>query len=250
MKPPLGRTTYSYRVDAAHSVIVPRFVRQLRELCSSCNSTIQKAIMSSPETSSRWAFRHSTRFMFAMMALSSFISLIASFVLSVDALHIAANPDISLSCDLNAVLSCGNVARSPQASLFGFPNAYLGMIAEAVVLTLAVAGLGGVKFPRWYMLTAQSIYTLGLVFAYWLFYQSYFNIGSLCPWCLVITVSTTLVFWYMTKINVVEGHLPPRGLRKRLRGFMDADADVFTLLAWFTLLTAMIFYKYGPVLLG
>lgn len=208
--------------------------------------------MSSPlvEHKSRFAFRRNTRFMFAMMAVSSFVSLIASFVLSVDALRLAADPNVSLSCDLNAVLSCGSVAVSWQASLFGFPNAFLGMIAEAVVLTLAVAGMAGVKFPRWYMLSAQVIYTLGLIFAYWLFYQSYFNIGSLCPWCLVITVSTTLVFVYMTKINVLEDNLPPKRLREWLKTWMASDADFFLVLTWFCVLTAMILYKYGPVLLG
>lgn len=202
------------------------------------------------ESKPRFAFRHDRRFMFAMMAVSSFISLIASFVLSVDALRIAENPDLVLSCDLNAVLSCGDVARSWQASLFGFPNAYLGMIAEAVVLTVAIAGIGGVKFPRWYMLAAQGVYTLGLIFAYWLFYQSYFNIGALCPWCLVITVSTTLVFVYMSKINILEDNLPPKRLRESLKSWLASDADFFILATWFLLLAALILYKYGPVLLG
>lgn len=202
------------------------------------------------ERTSRFAFRYDRRFMFAMMALSSLLSLVASFVLSVDALRIAADPDLVLSCDVNTVLSCGSVARSWQASLFGFPNAYLGMIAEAVVLTIAIAGMGGVKFPRWYMLSAQVVYTLGLVFAYWLFYQSYFNIGSLCPWCLVITVSTTLVFIYMTKINVLEDNLPPKRLQNFLKGLFAVDGDFYLALVWFCLLLTLILYKYGPVLFG
>ncbi|MEZ5128367.1 MAG: vitamin K epoxide reductase family protein [Micropruina glycogenica] len=52
-----------------------------------------------------------------------------------------------------------------QASLFGFPTRFLGLVAEPVVITIAVASLGGVRFPRWFMLAAQVVYTLGVVFA-------------------------------------------------------------------------------------
>jgi hypothetical protein len=39
------------------------------------------------------------------------------------------------------------VAQAWQVSVLGFPNAFLGLIAEPVVVTLAVAALGGVRFP-------------------------------------------------------------------------------------------------------
>ncbi|MDD9204882.1 vitamin K epoxide reductase family protein, partial [Georgenia sp. 10Sc9-8] len=84
--------------------------------------------------------------------------------------------------DINSAISCGAVAQAWQASLFGFPNAFLGLIAEPVVITIAVASLAVVRFPRWFMAAAQVVYLLGLVLAYWLFAQSYFVIGALCPW--------------------------------------------------------------------
>src|SRR5699024_9788616 len=96
---------------------------------------------------------------------SATLSLIAAFVLSYDAVKLAADPSAALSCNLNAVVNCGSVALSWQASLFGFPNAFLGLITEPVVITIAVAALAGVRFPRWFMFTAQVIYFLGLVFA-------------------------------------------------------------------------------------
>ena len=87
------------------------------------------------------------------------------------------------------------------------------------MITIAVASLGGVRFPRWFMFAAQVVYTLGVVFAYWLFYQSMFNIGALCPWCLLVTVSTTLVFATLTHVNIRDGNLflPPPGRRRRCR---------------------------------
>lgn len=152
-------------------------------------------------------WRHSHSFLFALMGLSAIACIIASAVLSVEAYHLALNPDAVLGCDINAAISCGTVAQSWQAQFFGFPNAFIGLATEPVVLTIAVAGFSGVRFPRWFMFAAQIGYTLGLIFAYWLFYQSYVYIGALCPWCLLITVFTTVTFFTMLHINVVEKNL-------------------------------------------
>ena len=92
------------------------------------------------------------------MLVSSLIGLVAALVLSVEALALAEDPFADLGCNINTVLSCGTVGSSWQASLLGFPNAYLGLIAEPVVITLSVAALGGVRFPRWFMLAAQVVY--------------------------------------------------------------------------------------------
>lgn len=138
------------------------------------------------------------------MLLFSMASLIASFVLSVDAVILAANPNADLSCNINSKISCGTVGQSWQASVFGFPNSFLGLIFEPMVITVCVAALGKVVFPRWFMVTAQAIYAIAFAFAWWLFYQAYFVIGALCPWCLLVTVATTMVFATMTRINLLN----------------------------------------------
>ena len=86
-------------------------------------------------------FRQSNGWIFGYMLFSSLISLTASFVLSVDALELARNPGADLACNINSVISCGTVGATWQANLLGFPNAYLGLIAEPVVITIAVASL-------------------------------------------------------------------------------------------------------------
>ena len=195
--------------------------------------------------------RHDNRFIFTTMLLSACVSLLASFVLSVDALRLAENPDLVLSCDLNATLSCGTVAQSWQASLFGFPNAFLGLIAEPVVITIAVASLGGVRFPRWFMFSAQIVYTLGVIFAYWLFAQSMFVIGALCPWCLLVTVSTTLVFTTLTHVNVRDGNLYlPERVSAKWQGAINREIDVIVVWLWILFLAAVVALKYGPALLA
>lgn len=195
--------------------------------------------------------RHSNSWIFTTMLVSSCVSLIASLVLSIEALHLAANPDADLHCDINSVISCGTVGSSWQSELFGFPNAFLGLIAEPVVITLALACLGGVRFPRWFMFGAQIVYTLGFVFAYWLFSQSMLEIGALCPWCLVVTVSTTSVFTTMTHVNIRDNnlYLPPR-VQSAMESFVRNDLDLIALTIWFLTLALLIVAKYGAALFG
>jgi uncharacterized membrane protein len=183
------------------------------------------------------------------MLMWSAASLTAAFVLSVESVTLAAEPAAALSCDINTVISCGTVGTSWQASLLGFPNAFLGLVTEPVVITLAVAGLTGVRFPRWFMLTAQAVYALGLGLAYWLLHQAMFSIGALCPWCLLVTVATTCVFVEMTRINILEGHLPlsPR-VREVATQALRARLDLIALVAWLLALALLIVTRYGDAL--
>ena len=194
---------------------------------------------------------HGESWLFATMLASAFLSLIASFVLSVDAVALAANPNTALSCNINATISCGTVATSWQASVFGFPNAFLGLIAEPVVITIAVASLAGVRFPRGFMLAAQTVYTLGFAFAYWLFYEAVFNIGALCPWCLLVTVSTTGVFASLTRHNIAHNilHLPPR-LNARLQTGLRWGLDRLIVGLWLLALAAFLVIRYGNALIA
>ena len=110
------------------------------------------------------------------MIISGFIGLVTSFVLSIEAWQLAADSSARFGCDISSVLSCSAVAQTWQARILGFPNAFLGIFFEAVVLAISVAIFAGVKFPRWYMLGTNLLYTIALFFAFWLFGQSYFII--------------------------------------------------------------------------
>lgn len=196
-------------------------------------------------------FRHSRGWIFGTMLLSALLSLTASFVLSYDAIVLAGNPDATFGCDINSVLSCSSVGLSWQASVFGFPNAFLGMISEPVVITIAVASLGGVRFPRWFMFSAQVVYLFGLAFAFWLFSQSMWVIGALCPWCLVITVGTTLVFMTLLHHNILEDnlYLPPAAQQRALT-FVRSGADAYLAAGIVVVITTLIVAKYGTLILA
>lgn len=186
------------------------------------------------------------RWIFTSMLVGALLSLLASFVLSVEAIELAKNPEAELSCSINVVLNCATVAKHPSASLLGFPNSFLGMIAEPVVMTVAIAGLAGVAFPRKFMFAAQIGYTLGLAFALWLFYQSMFVIQALCPWCLLVTLTTLFVWFAVTRYNIRENNLYlPKDVLKKARSFIDKGYDKLILFSLVVVALALIVAKYG-----
>ena len=80
-----------------------------------------------------------------------------------------------------------------------------------------------------------------------LFYQSYFVIHALCPWCLVTAETTVFVFATMTRISIREGALPaPRGLRRIIALGYDW---AFTFLLLF-IMAAMTVGRYGLALVS
>jgi uncharacterized membrane protein len=189
------------------------------------------------------------RWIFTSMLVGAAFSLLSAFVLSTEAIQIAKNPEAQLSCSVNLVINCATVARHPSASLLGFPNSFLGMIAEPVVITVAIAGLAGVKFPRRFMFAAQTFYTAGFIFAYVLFFISMFVIQALCPWCLLVTLSTTFVFFSMTRYNIRENNLYlPKKAAAWANGFIAKDYDKLALALIVVALIASIILKYGSAL--
>jgi uncharacterized membrane protein len=183
------------------------------------------------------------------MLVSSTLSLIASLVLSYDAIKLAAEPKAKLSCDINAIVSCGKVAKSWQSNLLGFPNAFLGLMSEPVVMSVAIAGLGLVVFPKLFLKVAHIFYGLGLVFALWLLSQSFFVIKAFCPWCLLVTVSTITVFSTMTRINLLENTWGFSDERyQKIIAFLDRGWGRVIYTAIYAVLALAIIIKYGKVL--
>ena len=181
------------------------------------------------------------------MIISGSLGLFTSFVLSIEAWQLAADSSARFGCDISSVLSCSTVAQTWQARILGFPNAFLGIFFEALVLAISVGIFAGVKFPRWYMLGTNLLYTIALFFAFWLFGQSYFIIQVLCPWCLLITLTTTLVFGGITRINIRDRVIPaPEGLRRIVA--QGLDWALWGLIVFGVL--AMVVAKYGLKLLG
>ena len=180
-----------------------------------------------------------------IMLLGSGLGLLASFVLSIEALELAKNSHAVLSCDFSSALSCSAVANHWSAAILGFPNSFIGVMTLPVMVTIAVALLAGAKFPKWFMFAAQIGVSVGFIFALWMFYMSFVEIGVLCPWCLTLDVGMLLIFGSMTRYNILTGVITGKKVKK----FVQNDYDIVLLMIIITLAVVMILAKFGDQLL-
>ena len=157
-----------------------------------------------------------------IMLIGSALGLLASFMLSIEALILAKNSHAVLSCDLNSVLSCSTVASHWSATILGFPNSFIGVMTLPVMVTIAVALLAGAKFPKWFMQAAEAGAVAGMVFAIWMFYMSYIEIGVLCPWCLTLDLGMLMIMFGLTRYNVLQKNISWRVAQKFVSGGYDA----------------------------
>ncbi len=118
------------------------------------------------------------------------LGLIASSMLTVEKIKLLTDSSYVPSCNLNPILSCGSVMATPQASVLGFPNSLIGIVAFTAVLVTGVLAVTKVPLPRWYWSGLAVGIVAGAVFVHWLIYQSLYRIGALCPYCMVVWVLT------------------------------------------------------------
>lgn len=156
--------------------------------------------MTDVDTSQRLAGVTVSRPAAVWVLLAGIIGEVAAFVLTVEKVRQLQNPSYVPSCSINPVLSCGSVMLTKQASLFGFPNPMLGIAAFSVVIVTGVLAVAGVRLPRWYWAGLAGGTLLGAVFVHWLIYQSLYEIGALCPYCMVVWVVTMALLVVVTPI--------------------------------------------------
>ncbi|MDB5161635.1 MAG: hypothetical protein JWM52_143 [Candidatus Saccharibacteria bacterium] len=184
-----------------------------------------------------------------IMLIGAFAALAAAFTLTVDKFQLYDDPNAVLSCSINVVLNCGTVMQTWQSHVFGFPNMVIGLIAYSILLTFALAGLVGVKFPRWWMIKANVGVLLGLIFAYWLFFQSVYDIQVLCPLCLVVTTATTLIFSSLLHINLKTNAFKLSEKKNALvQRFLKGGYHQMAVLSWIALMVVLVFLKFGQAL--
>ncbi len=200
-------------------------------------------------------WRHSATWTYLVMLAASAVALVVSFVLSADTLKLARNPGQQLGCDVNAVLSCSSVAQSWQAEIvkFGglsYPNAFFGIAAESVFVTIAVIGLARVTVPRWFTTCTWLGGLAALAYSYWLTSQSLFVIQALCPWCLALMFSTTIQFMALSHATAVVQELPARknGAVRGLDTYYRLNYDLMVDVVWILALVAIIMVKDGPMI--
>ncbi|MGI9164241.1 MAG: vitamin K epoxide reductase family protein [Mycobacterium sp.] len=128
------------------------------------------------------------------------IGLISSVTLVVDKIAMLKDPTFVPSCSINPVVACGSVINTPQASVFGPPNPLIGVAAFSVVIVTGVLAVAKVALPRWYWTGLMIGTGLATAFVQWLKYETLYEIGALCPYCMVVWAVTIPLFVVATSI--------------------------------------------------
>ena len=149
------------------------------------------------------------------LIIAGAIGLWAAFSLTLERLHLLADPDAILGCDISPLVQCAKNLESWQGAVFGFANPIIGLMGWMAPVVVGAAILAGARFARWFWLLFELGLTFAFVFVLWLIIQSIFVLGTLCPWCMVTWVVTIPTFYAVTLHILRSGILPaPRGVRR------------------------------------
>ncbi len=186
-----------------------------------------------------------------LLTIGGVIGLVAAFIISYDKMRLLEDSSFEPGCNLNPIISCGNIMASAQGSVFGFPNPWIGLVSFGILITVGMAIFAGGNFKRWFWIGLQIGTILGLAFVHWLFFQSVYRIGSLCPYCMVVWSVTIPIFWYTLLYNIEAGNirlpakLAPAGdfIRRH-----HLDILILWYLVIFILIMQHFWYFFGPSL--
>jgi uncharacterized membrane protein len=181
-----------------------------------------------------------------LLVVMGLIGWLASGTLVLEKLQVLKDPNHTTVCDVNPWISCGQVMTKWQASLFGFPNMFIGLVAFAVIITVGTALLSGATFARWYWAGLQAGVTLGFAFVVWLWSQALYDIHILCPLCMIVWAAMIPLFVWTTIRNITAGVISvPAGAARVL-----ADSGWIITALLYVAVIASIFFAFIQMFAG
>ncbi|WP_299165054.1 vitamin K epoxide reductase family protein [uncultured Arthrobacter sp.] len=181
-----------------------------------------------------------------VFAACGVVGFLASGQLVLERLALYEDPNYVTSCDISPFVSCGEVFRTWQAALFGFPNPLIGIVAFAVILTTAMVLFSGARPARWYWRGLQAGVTLGFVFIVWLWSQALFAIHILCLYCMAVWAVMIVLTVLLTARNAIHGDLPVPSVVRRFLAEWAWPLSVLLLVA----AAASVFFSFSRAFLG
>lgn len=163
----------------------------------------------------------------------------ASFELLTEYVKKLKNPDYIPNCAVSILVTCGPNMDSPQGSLLGFSNTIIGVSAFVAPIAVGVAVLAGAVFAPWFWRLYQLGLLVGFVFVCWLQVQSFFSLGTLCPWCMVVWSAMIPLFWNGIIRPYATGDIPLRSPRM-LRMAQHAHSWVWVIVVVNFLIVAVV----------
>lgn len=147
-----------------------------------------------------------------VLTICGILGLLAASILTVEKLHLAANPAYQPSCSLSPIVACSPVITSKQASAFGFPNPIIGIAGFGMVWAVGMMLFAGAKnLKKWFWWCFQAGTAFGVLFCAWLINEALFDIGKLCLYCNLVWLVTAVIFWTTLSYNLREKNIVIKG---------------------------------------
>lgn len=185
-----------------------------------------------------------------ILIVGSLIGLLASFFLMLSTIELIKDPAAQVPCNISPFVSCSGSATSWQGEVFGFPNPLLGLVSFSMLFAIGVMLFSGgrSKKPLWLLVNLGTL--ASFVFVMWFIYQSLFNIGSLCVYCMTTWVVTWPIFLYTTIWNFEEKHFEWSGFKvttqNKIGSFFRVVSDYHLqiLVVWYLAVIFLILYHF------
>jgi uncharacterized membrane protein len=183
-----------------------------------------------------------------ILVICGLIIAVSGLALSIDKVKLLENPSYKPICDLNPIVSCGDVIKTKQAEALGFPNPFIGLFAGGIVVTAGMAMFAGAKFKKWFWIGLELGTIFGMCFIGFLFYQTVYRINALCPYCMAVWVAVIISFWYVSLYNIDQKNINlPKKLLRPYGWVRKHHLDILILI--FVIIIAVIlkhfWYYYG-----
>jgi hypothetical protein len=102
---------------------------------------------------------------------------------------------------------------------------------------------------RWLYVAANIGLLLCAIFAYWLFFSSLYVIQVLCPWCLTVTTSSTMLIAAITYYNLRENNFNlSKSFNAKIQNFLKKGYLQLIVASWIVIMVALVFIKFGDAL--
>ena len=175
-----------------------------------------------------------------ILIMSGIIGILTSFLLVLDKIELLKNPNLELPCNINPLISCGPVINTWQASVFfGIPNPMFGIIGFSIVLTIGLLTLFNAspnqKFWKLFIIGIS----LATLFTHWLIFQSVFQIGALCLYCMITWAVVWPLFFFTIIKNIKEKTTP---LSKFENFLITNTYQLFS--SWYVAIILLILFKF------
>lgn len=177
-----------------------------------------------------------------ILLIAGIVALAASYELAVEKFRLLENPLYVPACSLGEVVDCASVMRSSQSQAFGFPNAFLGLAGYGALTAIGLILTTGGRLPRPFWATMQAGMTFAVLFVHWLMVQALYDIGALCPFCIVLWAATISAFWYLTLCNITPFAAKPGPLGTLARFALRNHGVILT--TWLLLITALVAERF------